>query len=230
MLHVFYRISDKGHKNGKPLYINIRTCLTNFLKVFSDIHITFIADNCDVDTINWLKTFNKEIIQTKLGNAASFLYTLDLALSRISDNEYVYFVEDDYLHYTNSKCVLLEGLNIFDYVTLYDHPDKYMNPSPNMFVKNGSEDTNVYLTKSTHWKRTNSTTMTFASKVSTLREDLNVFDRFCIDRNIPDDFSCFITLTIHKQRKVGSPIPGFSTHGEKLLLSPFRNWEAIALQ
>lgn len=227
MLKIYYRISDKGKIIGKPDYINNQLCLQNFLQHFShdDDDITFVADNCTNHTIKWLETFGKEIVQTELGNATSCLYTLDLALSRARDDkEMIYFVEADYLHKPNSKKVVLEGLERFDYVTLYDHPDKYMNRSPNPFVKDGGETTKVYLTASTHWKETNSTTMTFAAKVSTLRQDRDVFSKYCVNRKIPDDFRCFTTLTQSKGRKLVSPIPGLSTHGETAFLSPLINW------
>lgn len=229
MLKIYYRISDRGKTIGKPEFINNKLCLENFIRVFNnDVDITFVADNCNESTIEWLETFGKEIVRTSLGNAASCLYTLDLALSRARDDtQYVYFVEADYLHRPDSQKVLMEGLERFEYVTLYDHPDKYMLPSPNPFVQGGGEATKVYLTASTHWKQTNSTTMTFAAKVSTLRADRDVFAQYCTKRNIPDDFRCFVELTKHKGRKLVSPIPGYSTHGESMYLSPLVKWNQL---
>ena len=72
MLKVYYRISDKGKTINKPEYINNRLCLENFCSCFNnDVDITFVADNCNNDTIEWLKTFGKEIVRTSLGNATS---------------------------------------------------------------------------------------------------------------------------------------------------------------
>ena len=40
----------------------------------------------------------------------------------------LFLLEDDFLHKPGSKKLLLEGLlNYNGYITLYDHPDKYLN-------------------------------------------------------------------------------------------------------
>lgn len=226
-MKIYYRISDKGKTSGKPEYIHNEACLNNFLMHFSECDITFVADNCTDRTLNWLRKLGREIITTRLGNAGSCLYTIDIALQQCRDDEFVYFVEADYLHRFDSYKVLQEGLARFDYVTLYDHPDKYLIKSPNPYVKDGGEETKVYLTKSTHWKRTNSTTMTFAVKISTLRKDRDVFAEYCNHRKIPDDFGCFTTLSYQHNRVLVSSIPGYSTHGESVYLSPLTDWASV---
>ena len=61
-----------------------------------------------------------------------------------------YFVENDYLHHSNARNILLEGFTVgADYVSLYDHPDKYLNANEggNPFIEDGGEVTKVYLSK-----------------------------------------------------------------------------------
>jgi hypothetical protein len=65
--------------------------------------------------------------------------------------------------------------------------------------------------------------MTFASKVKTLKEDKDILREWTKD-TYPHDFYMFQDL-IKKRRKLISPIPGFSTHGEVKNLSPLINWE-----
>lgn len=137
----------------------------------------------------------------------------------------MYFVENDYLHLPNSYNILKEGLDFgIAYVTLYDHPDKYLDPSigGNPYCQGGAESTKVYLTPSTHWKITNSTTMTFASRVEYLREDEEIIRRWT-SGSYPDDFKMFLELN-KKGRNVLSSIPAYSTHGESQWLSPLINW------
>jgi GT2 family glycosyltransferase len=105
---------------------------------------------------------------------------------------------------------IVEGLEIADYVSLYDHPDKYLIAGPNPLVKDGGEATKVILTPSTHWKYTNSTTMTFAARVKTLKQDYEIIKQHC-EPDIPLDFQMFIAL-LKRGRQLITPIPGQSTH------------------
>ncbi|NBV85081.1 MAG: hypothetical protein EBS01_02180 [Verrucomicrobia bacterium] len=200
--------------------------------------IEMIADNVSEETWRWLKSYKfKKLHRSSLGNSGSFWYCYRLAM-QLPPDECVYFVENDYIHLPNSKRVLMEGLAIADYVTLYDHPDKYVDGF-NPAVKNGGEKSKVLLSKSTHWKVTNSTTMTFASNVACLRNDQLFFKCYSIGilkkgfpilkrfqgGSCPDDYRIFNTLRLLKRRVLISPLPGYSTHGEKQFLAPFGKWE-----
>jgi hypothetical protein len=236
-LHVFYRLSDKSENKERMNLISNKACLENFLNEFTTEQITIIADNVADKTLKWLETYKfKEIKKTNLGNSGSFWFAFNIALKLPSDH-YVYLVENDYIHKPGSRITLEEGLGIADYVTLYDHPDKYAD-GLNPMVKKGGEKSKVFLTNSSHWKLTNSTTMTFASKVSTLKKDRFVFKIFTIGlvrkgifffkkleaRKFPADYRIFYVLTKFKFRRLISPIPGFSTHGEKKFLAPLVDW------
>lgn len=231
-MRIIYRISDAGYNKIKPSYIDNESCLKNFCNVFFDhIHdIQIIADNCSESTLNMIKKYidPSMIEQVSVGHGAgTFNLAVDKALSW-NDDEIVYFVENDYLHKQNSPNILKEGFELeASFVSLYDHPDKYMDPSigGNPYCEGGAEDTRVYLTDSCHWKITNSTTMTFASKVSTLKRVESILRKHTIGTH-PDDFRMFLEL-----REVGElliiPIPGYATHGETRWLSPLTDWSAI---
>ena len=229
-MKIIYRISDAGYNKIKPDYINNENCLKNFCNVFFNyIHdINIIADNCSEPTLNIIKKYidPANIEQVSVGHGAG---TFNLALTKAlkwNDNEIVYFVENDYFHKPNADKILLEGFNIgANYVALYDHPDKYMDGA-NPEVEGGGELTRVLLTESCHWKLTNSTTMTFASKVKTLREDENILRSFT-QGSYPKDFEMFLALR-YKERSLITPIPGYSTHGETAWLSPLTNWNDIS--
>lgn len=231
-MKIIYRISDAGYKKEKPDYINNENCLKNFCNVFFDYiyDIIILADNCSNDTLTMIKKYIDPINIRKVSvghGAGTFNLALDEAL-QWDDSETIYFIENDYLHKPNSQKIIEEGLNLgAAFVSLYDHPDKYLSPENggNPYCKGGAEDTRVYLTESTHWKVTNSTTMTFAAKVKTLRQDEQVL-RHYTSETYPRDFHMFIDLH-SKGRQLLSSIPGYSTHGETAWLSPLTNWEKV---
>lgn len=167
-IKIYYRLSDKGRRHDKPDFINGQNCLRNFCQHFDPKSITVIADNCEEETIDMISAYidKSQIIRTSLGNSGAFLFAAKKAIEENGGETIVYLVEDDYMHIKDSQTVLKEGISLADYVTLYDHPDKYLD-GPNPYVKDGGEQTKVLLTKSTHWKYTNSTTMTFATRVKT---------------------------------------------------------------
>jgi hypothetical protein len=226
-MKVIYRISDAGYSKVKPDYISNENCLKNFVSIFGNQNLHIIADNCSEDTLKMItKYVHPNSIETvSVGHGAgTFNLALDMALG-FDDETIVYFVENDYLHKPGSDKVLIEGLQIgYNYVALYDHPDKYMNGA-NPFVEDGGEVTRIMLSESCHWKITNSTTMTFAAQVKTLREDESILREYT-KGSYPRDFEMFLALR-EKQHGLITPIPGYSTHGETAWLSPLIDWSAI---
>jgi hypothetical protein len=231
-MKIIYRISDTGYNKVKPDYINNENCLKNFCNVFFDYiyDITVLADNCSDDTITMIKKYIDPVNIKKVSvghGAGTFNLALDEAL-KYDDLTTIYFVENDYLHKQFSPKIITEGLNLgASFVSLYDHPDKYMSPSQggNPHCEGGAEDTRVYLTESTHWKITNSTTMTFAATVSTLKKAEETLRKYT-QGTYPEDFKMFLDLREQGKLLISS-IPGYSTHGETAWLSPLTDWSKI---
>jgi len=229
-MKIIYRISDAGYNKVKPDYIDNEKCLQNFCNIFHDHDIHIIADNCSkptMDMINkYINPLNIEKVTVGHG-AGTFNLALDKAL-KWEDDEIVYFVENDYLHKLNSPTILEEGFDLgTSFLSLYDCPDKYLDPRAggNPYCEGGAEDTRVYLTDSCHWKITNSTTMTFASKVSTLKKTEDILRKHTVGTH-PNDFPMFLELRENNELLI-TPIPGYSTHGETAWLSPLTNWNQI---
>ena len=204
-MRIIYRISDAGYSKVKPDYINNENCLANAVKVFDDCEWSIIADNVSKETSDMIEKYK-------------------------SKDHTVYFLENDYLHKPDSRVIIEEGLSLgAQFVSLYDHPDKYIGPDKggNPYCEGGAEDTRVYLTESTHWKITNSTTMTFAAQVSTLRENESVL-RHHTSGVHPEDFKMFLELR-YANKLLVTPIPGYATHGETAWLSPLNDWKKTAI-
>lgn len=238
MIRVIYRLSDGGYAKEKPDYITNENCLSNFIATqafFSDLQFEMhiICDNVSDETfvmVNNVAGWVSTIERTSLGSGAqSFNHALDIALT-YDDGDIVYFVEDDYLHRPRWATLLVDALVTVeaDYVSLYDHPDKYMSPANggNPFVEDGGEVTRVVCGNFSHYKLTNSTTMTFAAMAYTLKEDEAILRTFT-SGTYPRDFDMFLKLR-EKGRSLVTPIPGHATHGETRWLTPFVQWEQVA--
>jgi hypothetical protein len=164
------------------------------------------------------------VLEMQGGNeAASFLWMLDyVASQRFSDQTIIYFLEDDYIHRPQWCKILRESFTVpgIDYVTLYDHKDKYFLPEyQNLSAK-------IFHTNSCHWRSTPSTTNTYAMKYKTLMRDMEIHKKFSLHRTISDDHGKFLTL--QKQGSILiSAIPGWATHAEPKYASPCIDWEEI---
>jgi len=227
-MRVIYRISETGYPKEKPSYINNKDCFINAYQKLDECEFIVIADNITDETKQFLLTFVDEIVEVSVGHGAgTFNIALDLAL-KMDPNEVVYFLENDYVHREGAKKAIDDLFSsdiLFDYATLYDHPDKYLNPyeGGNPFCSGKSEQTRVFLTNTSHWKYTNSTTMTFVSRVSTLIEDETILRKWTSE-TYPHDFNMFMELG-QKGRRIICSIPGYSTHGETKWLSPLIKWK-----
>ena len=230
-MKIIYRISDSGYNKVKPKYITNRNCLWNAVNIFQEVDFedwNVMADNVSEETDVMIQSYipRERIEYVSVGHGAgTFNLALDKALT-FDDNEIVYFIENDYLHLPNSKKIIEEGLNEIgaDFVSLYDHPDKYIDGA-NPYVQGGGEMTRVMLSTSSHWKATNSTTMTFASKVKTLRKTENILREYT-QGSYPRDFDMFVHL-YNSAHYLVTPIPGYSTHGETAWLTPLINWSKV---
>jgi len=229
-MKIIYRISDAGYNKVKPEYINNELCLKNATTVFKDANWNIIADNISAETNDMIQKYKSRdhIDYVSVGHGAgTFNLALDEAL-KYNDDDIVYFIENDYIHKPDSAKIIQEGFELgASFVALYDHPDKYLDPSKggNPYCVGGAEDTRVYLTDSCHWKITNSTTMTFAAKVSTLKRVEPILRKHTSGTH-PNDFQMFLEL-----RQLGelliTPLPGYATHGESAWLSPLTDWSNI---
>jgi len=163
------------------------------------------------------------LICTSQGSeTGSFLALLDHVLvQNFKPDTVIYFLEDDYLHRAGWVEILLEGFSLpVDYVTLFDHRDKYR---ASIYKGLRSE---LYQTDSCHWRTTPSTTNTFAVRYKTLLEHAAIHRAYSENRKISADHEKFCHLQ-KEGAKLISSIPGYSTHVEKEFLSPCFAWESL---
>jgi hypothetical protein len=230
-MHIFYKYSDKG----KPPRLNNniidkKYLFDNFVKCNGGRidNISVLLDNSTDNTYNCFKQSYDalKITRSSLGNCGANMAIYNTICKKMHDDEIVFITEDDYLYLPDLEKYIIEGISIADYVTLYDHPDKYMNPSPNPYVYNGGEQTKVFCTRSSHWKFTNSTTMTFAMKAKTLKQDFAIFTQANQGSGLPEDFKMWCEL-IKRGRTLVSPIPSRATHLDGINHSLLIDWYKI---
>jgi hypothetical protein len=226
-MKIIYRISDTGYNKVKPDYINNENCLNNFCKVFiEELHnIHIIADNVSKETTEMICKYvnQSQITHVKIGHGAgTFNLALDMAL-KLDEDEIVYFVENDYVHLKDSPQILEEGFKLgAPYMTLYLHPDKFIPPfaggNPEV-DQDGGYFSKMYRGETQLFGMFNSTTMTFAAKVKTLKEDEAILRKYTSGTH-PDDFKMFLELRDKKGSALLCPLNTFSTHGETAWLAP----------
>jgi hypothetical protein len=217
-MKLYYRISDNSYEKPKLIGADKATCLENFIVSFQKIiygnepplkncipPIKIVADNCERKTVGMLSETGLPLKLTNLGNAGSLIYSIKDAINSYNDDDLIYFCEDDYLHAISSVNLLEEGIEIADYVTLYDHPDKYTSQY------GGGEISKVVRTRSSHWRYTVSTCMTFAAKIKTIKEDLSVWEKYTAGDH-PHDHKIFTCLNETKNRKLAVCLPGAACH------------------
>lgn len=236
-MKVIYRFSDAAQKGkhgealNKARYRNFnkRAIIKHFIDTFGvdKSNITVIADNTTDESYDYLTSLlpKEQVIRIDVKSGAfSFLYAAKYAMDNYTGDTVVYLVEDDYLHLPGSASILMEPFERFheiSYATLYDHPDKYM---PSWQGGKNGENTRVIRSNSVHWKYTAYTTMTFACRVRTMREDFDKYNYYC-HTGYPNDIELFQDLT--RSKVLVNCIPGYSTHYEAGWYSIGVHWDSI---
>jgi hypothetical protein len=220
--------SVSAHK-GRFDNFSRERCLENLL--------TTITDQKKVNVLFFLDTYHPmqeahflcrqslyPVIEFKGGSeAASFLYMLEYVYrQKFSPETIIYFLEDDYVHRPGWPKILREAFSLpgIDYVTLFDHADKYF------FPQYATLKSRIFHTDSCHWRTTPSTTNTYAMFFKTLQKHIDVHRCFSLGRTITSDHDKFCKLA-EVEAVLISSIPGYSTHVEPEFASPCTNWEKI---
>jgi hypothetical protein len=204
-------------------------CLANLLATIADqekINLTFFLDTYHpMQEAHFLCSQSVyPVIEFKAGSeAASFLYMLEhVYRQKFLPETIIYFLEDDYLHRFGWPKILREAFTLpgVDYVTLYDHRDKYF------FPQYAELKSRIFCTDSCHWRTTPSTTNTYAMLFKTLQKHIDLHRCFSLGRTITADHDKFCKLA-EEEAVLISSIPGYSTHVEPEFASPCTDWDKI---
>lgn len=239
-LHIFFRhvhIYEPTTK-ARPDWFQIENCFKNLVATLSaqnlplKVDLTVMFDGSEASfNDDFLSAFMKNyagqsslkinIVQFSGGtDAKSFHHTINYILSQnYSDEDWIYFLENDYLHVDNwvtkLSGLIQYGKNL-EYVSLYDHYDKYF------YEQYENLESKLFFHGSHHWRTTPSTCASFLVSSKVLKEDAKIIETG------GGDHEFFTALAQKRSRKILSPIPGLSTHCMKDFLSPGIDWEKIS--
>jgi hypothetical protein len=132
-LHVVYRTAGVEKRTSRPSFYSKQLCATSLVRSFEQVDrasLTVISDGERSAAVPILELLTQDVLTTKQrGNSASYLRAIETALERWPDSDWVYFVEDDYLHTEDALACLAESTTSFpdsiSYASLYEHPGSY---------------------------------------------------------------------------------------------------------
>ena len=239
-LHIYYRhvhakaeAYSRDPNKRRPAWFSYEICFRNLLATIrsdpmgSRVDITLVFDGTKEDFMDDFssKYFANQEFGIKLqfiqggSDKNSSLIALHMAnTTAMPEDDLIYILENDYLHQPGwvGKVFELSNSNIaFDYVSLYDHGDKY-------FLEMYKDLTaKLFHTASHHWRTTPSTCASFvmSKKVLTGEYETHI-------AGIPDYF-LFNKLIGEKKRVLLTPVPGLATHCMEGYLSPAIDWAKV---
>ncbi len=239
-IHIYYYYTEETPSLGLQAGFTPQKQLLNFISVFGTADLVCFADSLPQTSLAWLydNVPESQVVQTALNSS---LKAFKLMLQSITNDSagqegcLVYFIDGHIIHSPMSPACIQEGLQLADYVTLIDSPDKYVNSGSVLketvggsLIWGNGEWTRLVYTPSTHWKSTYSTGISVAGKASTLAEDAPIF-------NAIDDFDRYpllqnLWLSLRKAgRTLISSVPGKATMSYAAYVSPIVDWNAILL-
>ena len=237
-IHTYYFYTETAPSLVLQAGFTPRTQLLNFISVFGTNDLVCFADNLEQDSLTWLydKIPASQVEKTALDSSLkAFQYMLQL-LGNNSTNAkdcIIYFIDGFVLHAPISPVCIREGIQLADYVTLIDSPDKYINSGKVLnqtvggsLIWGNGEWTRLVFTAHSHWKFTYCANLSVAAKMSTLTSDASVFNGV----NEFDRFPLLQNAWINLQkagRTLISSVPGKATMSYASYISPVVDWSRI---
>ena len=190
-IHCVYRSVPTENGAPRPPFYSKDTALRSLLDAVRRCgdalgEVIFVNDGPGMarDRLSVMEA-NGVVLETPgLGNSGSYRYAMSLLATRAwSDDDLVYFVEDDYLHYEHALTELHAAAGAIasaSYFTLYDYPGFHAGAvGRDVFPDHAALEryqrrhrASSWRVGERTWRAVRSTTMTFAARVGVLRNDL----------------------------------------------------------
>jgi hypothetical protein len=212
-----------------------------------EIHV--LGDRISDELQAFFRRFPVTMTVNSYGNDASIRASFELGMQR-DPSDWVYVVEDDYLHQPYAFAYIDELIEQRDaifrdarlrpqrrslwfenllvrglakrplYVFPPDYPDRYDAGKRRFSL--------VFRSRSSHWRQVGNTTFTLLAQAGTLQRHRHVIDRAATGAR--DGYlsrKLYGNLLFARRGVCVSPIPGLSTHMHEATMTPLVDWAAV---
>ena len=255
--HILLRACDKiesVHQVKRPFALSklqtIKLCFYSLYQTLQDsqYQFTIVGDDLSTELLGFFNKFNDVIVDNeKLGSAAKSLQKqIDIALSlSLSNNEWIYMCEDDYLHSPKAFKYISEFIeNKEKYLETSSKKKNYMNriigdlsntpliihtpDYPDRYRPFWKRLSFIFLSKHCHWRQITNTTHTILLKSSTIKK----FEKHIKASSTgPSDSKLsekvYGRIFFKNKALCVSPVKGLSTHMTEGVMTPLVDWELL---
>jgi len=177
-LHTIYRTTGSENRKARPAWYSKALALESYLGSLGNVSnagdVVFVVDGPMADTDLARLGQAGEVVQLDgVGNSSSYRWALGIAFDRSgwTDDDLVYFAEDDYLYRSAALPALVgaaRDIQAAAFFTPYDAPDYYDLPVHRRYGAQHASDR--WEIDGTTWRAVRSTTMTYAARLGALRQ------------------------------------------------------------
>jgi|TARA_B110000971_G_C19962362_1_gene478570 hypothetical protein len=175
------------------------------------VKIKELLDQADIDTkflsID-IKDFENKIkpgySKAKFSNMANFYNSLLMAKNE--DSDVIYFVEDDYIHSSNS---IIEMIFSYEKFSTVFNTDPVLLPSDYPYLYTKDEPTKIYLGEKYHWRLVSESLVTFMTSGKLIKENFINLETMGIEWIDPWEKPLH---EIYKKNPCLSPLPSLAFH------------------
>lgn len=134
---------------------------------------------------------------------------LEQEMKNYNDSDWIYIVEDDYLHSENALNIMRDAQKYWGgFMVPYELPSYYIE---DIYSK-------ILIGETCHWRTVHKGTMTTCARVLTIKENMEIFKKMAPRSNDT------MFETIYKDTPCICPLPGVASHLAKGQMTPIVDW------
>ena len=164
------------------------------------INLEFEKYKSSIENVN---EENKTVTENQKSNMANIKQSLNIAKK---SEDLIYFVEDDYLHNTNS---IEEMIYTYEKLSTLFNDELFLCPIDYPYLYMKPEKTNILIGNVSHWRRVDQTLCTFLTSSKMINKHFNKLITMCEKEHYPFEKPLH---EIYKKEYCFSPIPSLAVH------------------